>query len=179
LAEAEEKATVQDRFTIVVDAKGREIGTFAYVGRASIPSSAVLLRVEDGWFLVPFSATGFASTGVNVLYSGDRCSGTAYIAASPNNVVVVPDQAGSAGIVNGILYYARARSEKPSSTLNLKSQMILSPLAKAGACGRIFYLPASVGEMATLDLSKLGFVTPFTLRDGKQSLSHGHGSKEK
>jgi hypothetical protein len=177
--EAEDKATVQDGFTVVVDAKGRAIGTFAYVGRMSLPSSSVLLRVEDSWFLVPFSATGFAATGVNILYSGDKCIGTPYIGVQPNNVAAVLDQAGSAGIANGVLYYARASSEKPSSKLNLKSQMILSPAGKRSPCGRIFYMPPSVGEMATLDLSKLGFVTPFTLSDSKQSLSHGRGSKEK
>ncbi len=176
---AEDTATAQDGSAIVVDARGRAIGALAFVGRMSLPSTSVLRRIEDSWFLIPFSAKGFASMGANILYSGDKCTGTPYIAVSPDNVVIVPNSAGSAGIANGILYYARASSVKPSPKLNLKSQMILNLPGKRSACGKIFYLPPFVGKMATFDLSKLGFVTPFTLAESKQSLPHGQPPKGK
>ena len=175
---AKDTATAQDGPTIVVDARGKVIGSFAFVGRASLPSSSVLHQIEDTWFLLPFSSKGFASTAATVLYSGDKCTGKAYVAARPDDVAVVPGSAGSAGIANGILYYAGANSVTSTAKLHLKSQRILNPQGQS-VCGRIFYLPPFVGEMKTFELSKLGFVIPFTLREYEPTSPGVRSSKEK
>jgi len=175
---AKDTDTAQDGSTIVVDAEGKAIGSFAFVGRASLPSSSVLHRIEDTWFLLPFSAKGFASTAATILYSGDKCTGNAYVAARPDEVAVVPWAAGSAGIADGILYYARAKSVTSSSKLHLSSEKMLN-LQEKSVCGRIFYLPPFVGEMKTFELSKLGFVTPFTLRESKSTSPGVRPSKQK
>lgn len=180
-AHADDRGTDQPGPPIVVDGRGRAIGTFFFVGRMSIPSSSVLRKIEGTWYLLPFSTTGFSSTGVGIYYSADSCKGAAYVAAHANNPVMVPEAAGSVGIANGILYYPKPGSVKPFSTLLVKSQRMLTLQAKDVGCAKIRTVapPDFVGEMTTFELSKLGFVPPFTVIEKEQSLGGSPSSKRK
>ncbi len=179
-ARADNRGTDQPGPPIVVDVRGRAIGTFFFVGRMSLPSSSVLRKIEGAWYLLPFSTTGFSSTGVQIFYSADNCTGAAYVAAYPDDPVLVPQSAGTIGIANGILYYPKPGSLKKSSML-LKSQRILNLQAKDVSCGKVrsFVPPDFVGEMTTFELSKLGFVPPFTVIEKEQSLPGRQSSKVK
>jgi hypothetical protein len=179
-AHADDRGADHPGPAIVVDSRGKPIGTFLFVGRMSLPSSSVLREIEGTWYLLPFSTTGFSSTGVNIYYSEENCKGATYVAAFPDNPAIVPQAAGSVGIANGILYYPKPGSVKPFSKLVLKSQRMLNFQAKDVGCARIrTMITPFVGEMTTFELSKLGFVPPFTLIEKEQSLGDKHLSKKK
>jgi hypothetical protein len=179
--QAYDRGTDQHGSPIVVDGKGRTIGTFSFVGRMSVPSSSVLLEIQGTWYLLPFSRTGFASTGVHIFYADENCKGVAYIAAYPDDPVQVPQASGSVGIANGFLYYPKPDSVKPFSKVVVKSQRMLNFQAKDVGCGRIRTVmpPAFVGEMTTVDLSKLGFDPPFTLTEREENSNVRKSSKTK
>jgi len=179
-ARADDRGADQAGLPIVVDSRGKTVGTFYFVARMSAPDSSVLRKIEDAWYVLPFSSrTGFSSLGVQIFYSAPGCTGTAYIAASPDNLVVEPLSTGTAGIVNGILYYAQPGSIKPRSKLVIKSQRVSNAEGKAMPCtqaGR-HPLPEFFGEMKTFELSKLG-IPPFTLITKKQQVLPSRPSKK-
>lgn len=183
---ADDRITDQTGSPEVVDGSRREIGSFFFVGRMTLPSSSVLREIDGSWYLLPFSPTGFSSTGVEIFYSDDNCKGAAYVAAHPDNLVMVPQAAGTVGIANGTLYYPKPGTIKSSSTvvkpgvkLILKSQRMLTLQGKDVGCGKVRQsVPDFAGDMATVELSKLGFVPPFSLIAKKLSPHQRHSSKK-
>jgi hypothetical protein len=163
---------------VIVDSKGKTVGFFYY---RSAFGPSVLREINGTWFLLSVSSSGFVSTGVELFYTTEDCTGTAYIAAS-DSFLTAPAPTLAAGIVNGVLYYAQPTSIKPRSSFILKSVKLLQPTGKPLPCSRIkrLTLPGSVGIAVTSDLSKLGFIPPFKLAaENHQHSSTGSASSKR
>lgn len=171
VARADERAPKRLELPMVVDSRGKIVGTFFFVNRIDLPGSSVLRKIGELWYLLPISPMkGFLPTGTELFYTTSNCSGTAYVAAFPDVFVLLPRSASDAGVANGILYYPTPGSIKPSTSLVFKSARLISPDGKSLNCGATkgFSLPNFAGKMATFDLSTLGFVTPFKLTQSGQ-----------
>lgn len=148
----------------IVDSKGKLVGLYS----AGDPIGA-LRQVNNKWVVLPVSATGFVTGGVQLQYTTSDCSGTAYMlltASLPTNELAAP--ADQIAIVedsltgDNILYYPIITSQDPP-TENICSQM--DPRSQdcitISGCEQPEPPPF---EMATFDLASLKLIPPFLMK---------------
>jgi hypothetical protein len=146
----------------VVDSKGDVVGSYYYTDITA--GSATAAREINGlWFQLPVLTTGFGSTSSSIAYSGENCTGNAYMEAPTPGALVLDGVSfpGAAAIVDDILYYPSPG--EPST------QVICSSFF-AGSCENNSATPGSCPDVTDLrpasrfDLSTLNLVPPFHLK---------------
>lgn len=149
----------------MVDSKGKIVGPYSFVpvnGEEPVFAS-VLLNINGVFVELPVITTGFIPADTSLFYSGQNCTGTAYMPVVPDQLVLNGVGATSeVGISNGILYYP---TPGPSSTaVTVCSQLDVS----SGTCSALRFGCGEIGlplsAESTFDLSTLGFVPPFQLQ---------------
>jgi hypothetical protein len=142
----------------VVDSKGKIVGPYSPLASGG---AGALVSINGIWFELPVLTTGFAPVGATVDYSGQNCSGTAYMEVLPDQLVV--SGVGSVGFgidQTGVLYYP---IPGPSSDqVTFCSQLNVGQgCFNERSCAGIGLLDS---QASTFDLSTLGFVPPFQLQ---------------
>jgi hypothetical protein len=141
----------------VVDSAGHVVGPYIRFngGINGLEFEAVFIRTSTISFAVAFSIGG-APSGGGLLYTTADCSGTAYVEANGPQSIMMP----YAMVLNTTAYVYRFWEVK---LVSAASETILN--GNSLQCTSL--TPATVSAapvVATIDLSTMGFVPPFSVR---------------
>jgi hypothetical protein len=148
----------------VIDSSGNVVGPYYFAGAGGFlnGSATTLRKINDIWFQLPVLTTGFEQpVGGNIEYSGANCTGTAYMDAIPNALVL--DATTTAAIMNGILYYPNPAIPPSAPTVCSIFLVTQSFCENSGCSGLADRQPAE-----TVDLSSLNLTPPFQLKQTKK-----------
>jgi hypothetical protein len=130
-----------------------------------------LVKVGSNDFALQVNTKGFTATGVTFLYPTNSCNGTPYVLSLSSNALYIsyPSTLNSitnvqgnynGGVAGTVLYFAKP---KTSTSLTINSISVVASNGKSQVCYPLTATKSMVSEVATLDLSTLGFVEPFKL----------------
>ena len=151
---------------VVVDSTGAEIGPLVNSG-----VDTALVKAGGHDFALQVNSKGFVATGVIFSYTTGECTGTTYVLSPPSNSLYIsyPSTLNAitnvqgnynGGVAGTILYYAKP---KTSISLTINSISVVVSSGKSRVCYPLTATKSAVSDVATFDLSTLGFVAPFKL----------------
>src|SRR5215469_492803 len=152
---------------IVVDSTGAEIGPLVNTGGVD----TALVKTGGHDFALQVNSKGFVATGVIFSYTTGECTGTTYVLSPPSNSLYISYASTlnaitnvqgnyNGGVAGTILYYAKP---KTSISLTINSISVVVSSGKSRVCYPLTATKSAVTDVATFDLSTLGFVAPFKL----------------
>jgi hypothetical protein len=152
---------------IVVDSTGKEVGPLINTGGAD----SALVKVGSNDFALQVNSEGFVQTGVTFSYPTVACSGTPFVISLASNSLYISYPATtnsttnvqgnySGGVAGSNLYFAKP---KTSASMTINSISVVASNGKSQICYPLTPTKFTVSDVATLNLSALGFVEPFKL----------------
>jgi len=143
---------------IVEDRAGHVVGpylSFSNPLEGGTNVEGVIIRNSTASFVVQVDNTGFVSGG-SLAYTTSDCTGTAYVLSGPRTLTLLP----FAMVLNNTAYVVQWSATTSVSVVSETNIVNGNP-----QCSPVTPTNTSAAPVvATVDLSKLGFVPPFSVR---------------
>jgi hypothetical protein len=143
---------------IVEDSAGHVLGPYISLGNPVVGTMSyegVFIRTSSASFVVQVVVTGFISGGT-LMYATSDCTGTAYVSSEPGSRNIMLD---IAVVLNGTAYVPQFAATRTVSVASYASLDGGALQCTPGTAAQLSVAPV----IATVDLTALGFVPPFSL----------------